>query len=182
MNFTPAPTLISTVVSLFQKRTPQPSFTPAAPPVLTQVYVSRTMTTHCDPPISPDSPTVQPSASDKKRKDQPLSLLATNTSEKGHHLHPETPCAPNAHRTTFVVPLHDRGSGRCYGGDDDQSSFREVDLDVPPGHGSVCHPTEQPVCTVVEPKILARALFFLGFGWYYYLILRLKADCFLLSS
>ncbi|KAF8514493.1 hypothetical protein JB92DRAFT_2919020 [Gautieria morchelliformis] len=165
MNFTPATTLISTVVSLFRKRTPQPTFTPVIPPMATQVYITRDMTARVDPPAVIHS-TDQPSASDKRRKDRPFSLhLVADISEKQkRHLYPKTPCTPSPRRTTFFLRVHDWNTAEFFGGqpfgDDNETSLFEIDLDVPP---RACHPTELGVYAVAKPKTLAKALFFLGF-------------------
>ena len=170
MNFTLAPTLFSTVIFLFRKHPPQPIFTRAVPPVQTQVYIARSTTTHVDPPAGSDLTANQPSPFNKKRKDLPLPLhLVTDISEKQQHdLFPETPGAPNPRRTTFVLPIHYWNTaefvvgGRPYA-DDDQSTFCEVERDVPHGNTRLCHAKEHGV-PAVEPKTLAKTLFFLGFG------------------
>jgi hypothetical protein len=180
MNFTPAPTFIFTVFSLFRRRTEQPTFAPAIPPIPTQVYITRDTTVHVDPPVASKAPTNGTPASGEKPKIRPLPLhLTFDLSEKQQaQLYPATPCAPNAHRLTFLLsPAHDwnntangsGGGGACGGGeqcycDVDQVSLCEADPAVPPGLEPVSRPSELEPHAAPEPKTLAKRLFFFGFG------------------
>jgi len=161
MNYAPAPSLLSTIISFFHRRTPQPTFTPALPYQPTQVFVTRETTTDIHPSYSvfTDPPR-------EKSKPEPLPCMAILEQKLPQVAYPDTPRAPNSHRTTFVLPLRLKTEPRYR--DDDQMSMStisdvDLDLNIPPGHTIVCHPTEPGVYTAAEPKTLARALFLYGF-------------------
>lgn len=174
MNFTPAPTLIFTLFSVFRRRTPQPTFTHAVPPITTQVLVTREVTTHVDPPVVKTT-TSGTLASEEEQKSRPLPLpITVDISEKQQaQLYPETPRAPTAHRLTFFVPQeHDWNKIKVVGNgggdqsyyDVDEASLSEADPEIPPGLESVCRPAVPEPDTMSEPKTLAKPLFFFGFG------------------
>ncbi|KAF8528081.1 hypothetical protein BU17DRAFT_39182 [Hysterangium stoloniferum] len=163
MNYAPAPSLLSTIVSFFHRRTPQPTFTPALPYHPTQVFVTRETTTD----IPPSYPSFSAPCAEKSK---PALLQCTAIVEQKlpHVAYPDTPRAPDSQRTTFVLPLRLKTEPRYR--DDDQASIStasdvDIDLDIPPGRAIVAHPTEPGVYTVAEPKTLARALFLYGF-WF----------------
>lgn len=152
MNFTPAPTLIASVVALFRKRAPQPTFTPA---MHTQVLVTSNTLTYVDPPIFCSLANAPHAPTGEKRR----------TCEVPQHSFPETPRAP--HRPTFALPVHDWNMAdfarhQQYF-DDDRASCCKADLDVPDGDEHVCRPAEAGMYAAGEPRALGRMLFLFGF-------------------
>lgn len=151
---TSQPTFVSSIFSFFRRNSPQPSFSPAMP---TQIYITQDRTTYIDPP--PGLPKGRNTPSPTSSPD----TLFDEKRQQDYFVYPATPRAPSSQQTTFFLPLTLSGSRYR---DDDQSSVDSdrVSLGVPSGHTIICHPTVPGVYTVAEPKTLARALFYFGFG------------------
>lgn len=70
--------------------------------------------------------------------------------------YPKTPSAPLPQCTTFSDSISASSL-------DSDGESAILDLEIPPGHTIICHPTEPGIYTVARPNTLARLLFFFGF-------------------
>lgn len=113
-----------------------------------QVHVTKHVVTHVD--YSNDTP---PNYTESYDYDYIKNNIFSN--------YPKTPSAPLPQCTTFSDGISSKLDSDDDSGSDAKSGI--LDLEIPPGHTIICHPTEPGIYAIARPNTLARLLFLFGF-------------------